>query len=69
MRARHLTESNIPFYLVNCQTGESPNMLFEFCVTGMKISRCVYAVSVLLMGFVKAAFCRLTCLIYIYIYI
>ena len=71
MRARHLTESTIPLYLVNCQTGESPNMLFEFCLTGMKISRCVYAgdglillFSVLLMGFVKAPFCRLTCLIY-----
>ena len=45
---------------------ESPNMLFEFCPTGTKISRCVYAgeglillFSVLLMGFVKAAFCRL----------
>ena len=70
MRARHLTESIIPFYLVNCQTGESPNMLFEFCPTGTKISRCVYAgeglillFSVLLTGFVKAAFCRLTCLI------
>ena len=74
MRARHLTESTIPFYLVNCQTGESPNMLFEFFLTGMKISRCVYAgegivllFSVLLMGFVKAAFCHLTCLIYIYV--
>ena len=72
MRARHLTESIIPFYLVNCQTGESPNMLFKFCPTGTKISRCVYAgeglillFSVLLMGFVKAAFCRLTCLIYV----
>ena len=43
MRARHLTESTIPFYLVNCQTGESPDMLFEFYLTGMKISRCVYA--------------------------
>ena len=71
MRARHLTESIIPFYSVNCETGESPNMLFEFCPTGTKISRCVYAgeglillFSVLLMGFVKAAFCRLTCLIY-----
>ena len=71
MRGRHLTESTIPFILVNCQTGESPNMLFEFCLTGMKISRCVYAgegliqlFSVLLMGFVRAVFCRLTCLIY-----
>ena len=71
MRARHLIESTIPFYLVNCQTGESPDTLFEFYLTGMKISRCVYAgeglillFSVLLMGFVKAAFCRLTCLIY-----
>ena len=27
MRARHLTESTIPFYLVNCQTGESPNVI------------------------------------------
>ena len=69
MRARHLTESIIPFYLANCQTGESPNMLFKCCPTGTKISRCVYAgegrillFSVLLMGFVKAAFCRLTCL-------
>ena len=46
-------------------------MLFEFCPTGMKISRCVFAgvgltllFSVLLMGFVKEAFCRHTCLIY-----
>ena len=46
-------------------------MVFEFCLTGMKISRCVYAVvelilicSVLLMGFVKGAFYRLTCLMY-----
>ena len=46
-------------------------MLFGFCLTGMKISRCVYAgeglillFSVLLMGFVKAAFCLLTYLIY-----
>ena len=45
MRARHLIESTIPlrFYLVNCQTGESPNMLFECYLTGMKISRTVYA--------------------------
>ena len=71
MRARHLTESIIPFYLLNFQTGESPNVLFEFCLTGMKISRCVNAgvelillFSVLLMRFVKAAFCRLTCLMY-----
>ena len=67
-----MTESIIPFYLLNFQTGESPNMLFEFVVTGMKISRCVHAgvglillFLVLLMGFIKAAFCRLTCLIYI----
>ena len=47
-------------------------MLFEFCLTGVKINRCVYAgeglillFSVLLMGFVKAAFYRLTCLIYV----
>ena len=46
-------------------------MLFEFFLTGMKISRCVYTgvelillCSVLLMGFVKAAFCRPTCLMY-----
>ena len=73
MRARHLTESIIPFYLLNFQTGVSPNkkILFEFCLTGMKISRIVYVgvelilfFSVLLMGFVKAAFCRLTCLMY-----
>ena len=45
-------------------------MLFELGPTGMKISRCVFAgvglillFSVLLMGFVKAAFCRHTCLI------
>ena len=45
-------------------------MLFEFCATGMKISRCVFAgvglillFSVLPMGFVKAAFCSHTCLI------
>ena len=47
-------------------------MLFECYLTDMKISRCVYAgeglvllFSVLLMGFVKAAFFRLTCLIYV----
>ena len=70
MRARHLIEPIIPFYLLNFQTAESPNRSFEFCPTGMKISRCVFAgvelvllFSVLLMGFVKAAFCRHTCLI------
>ena len=39
----YLTESIIPFYLLNFQTGESPNMSFECCPTGMKISRCVFA--------------------------
>ena len=70
MRARHLTESTIPFYLVNFKQGNHTIMLFGFCHTGMKISRCVYAgvglilpFSELLIGFVKAAFCRLICLI------
>ena len=65
-----MTESIISLYLLNFQIGESPNMLFELCPTGMKISRCVFAgvgpillFSVLLMGFVNAAFCRHTCLI------
>ena len=71
MRAMHLTEAIIPFYLLNFQTGESPNMLFEFCPIFAKISRCVFAgvglillFSVLLMGFAKAAFSRHTCIIY-----
>ena len=34
-----MTESIISVYLLNFHTGESPNMLFEFCPTGMKISR------------------------------
>ena len=49
-------------------------MLFEFCLTGMKITRCVYVgvelillFAVLLMGFVNAAFCRLTCLFNAYV--
>ena len=43
--------------LFDFPTGESPSILFEFCLTGMNISRCVYAgaglillFSVLLMG-------------------
>ena len=55
-----LSNKGIPQYVIRI-----------FYLTGMKTSRCVYAgeglillFSVLLMGFVKAAFCRITCLIY-----
>ena len=59
MRARYLTEPIIPFYLLSFQTGECTNIVFEFNLTGMKISRCVFAAvgliqlfSVILLGLV-----------------